>query len=82
MADIRAISLTPPGAPWAGDSGGIVMELETAETGFTVGNAYEVLSLLVDSAPVPPKPYAVCFNDDGYLRIVDLGKLKRASPPV
>lgn len=81
MADMRAISLAPPAAPWQGTEAGILMQLETAEPNFTVGNKYDVLSLVVDCQPTTPKPYAVMFDDDGHLKIVDLGKLRRPPPP-
>jgi hypothetical protein len=80
MADLRGISLAPPGPPW-GPSIGIEMTLETIEPGFTVGSSYEILSLVVDCTPVPPRPYAVAFDDTGHLKLVDLGKLRRVETP-
>jgi hypothetical protein len=78
MADLRAITLAPPGAPW-GPNTVIEMTLETVEPGFTVGTSYGVLSLVVDCAPTPPKPFAVMFDDTGHLKLVDLGKLARTA---
>jgi len=77
MADLRAITLAPTAGSWQGTYNGILMELEAMEPGFTVGLRYEILSLVVDCQPTPPKPYAVAFDDTGHLRLVDLGKLRR-----
>jgi hypothetical protein len=53
------------------------LELETAEPNMTVGNQYELVALLVDSQPVPPKPFALMLDDTGHFRLVDLGKVRR-----
>jgi hypothetical protein len=74
MADIRSISLVPG---WQGSNSRIVMELEATEPNMTIGNQYELVALLVDSQPVPPKPFALMLDDTGHFRLVDLGKVRR-----
>lgn len=69
MADLRGI---PPFALQA--------ELVTAETGFTVGQTYQIVALLVDSAPAPPVGYFVAASDDGGLRWVSVSKWRVPLP--
>jgi hypothetical protein len=54
--------------------------LEQAQTGFTIGNAYNIYALIVDSDSVlpQPKPYILTIDDDGHFRILDMAKVRRA----
>ena len=72
--DLRGIPFNP-----TGPASSLMMRLSDPQAGFTVGNIYEVVALVVDSdAALPqPKPYAVTFNDNGRFAVVDTAKLTR-----
>lgn len=72
--DLRGIPFNP-----TGPASSLMMRLDSAQAGFTVGNTYEIIGLVVDSdaALAQPKPYAITFNDAGHLAVVDTSKLSR-----
>ena len=72
--DLRSIPITV-----TGPGSSLIMELTAAASGFTVGNRYEVIGLVVDTDPAlpKPKPYAVTFTDAGVLDVVDVTKLRK-----
>lgn len=76
--DLRSITLVPK-TTLGTQHRPLEMVLDVGEPNFTVGQSYEILSLVVDCdvALPKPRPYAVCFDDDGHLKLVDLGKLRR-----
>jgi hypothetical protein len=73
--DLRGIPFNP-----TGPASSLMMRLDTAQTGFTLNNVYEIIGLVVDSDPAlpAPKPFAITFNDAGKLAVVDTSKLVRA----
>ncbi len=54
--------------------------LDQPQAGFTLGQAYNIYALMVDSdAALPsPKPYFLTTDDTGHFRILDASKVRRA----
>ncbi len=54
--------------------------MEQATQGFTIGQAYNIYALMIDSdAALPsPKPYFLTTDDTGHFRILDASKVRRA----